>query len=152
MCGADDCPRCHPGCDETFECAVCGTEVYKIHAVPCDICGEYWACEHCKGTYACPMCTQKETCKPDEGVDDKGEWLPGYPDKLRRDPVRIPVYKCHENACEILKDGHTMFFIDIIRELNEGARTRYEYEELCRKVDHGCTDANCYKCDNNFKK
>ena len=52
-CGADDCPKCHPGCNEIVpvDCG-CG-EMVSHNVTSCewcnrDVCGECGICEECR--------------------------------------------------------------------------------------------------------
>lgn len=47
LCGAIDCPRCRPGCDDIEICSCCGVEEYVCYMYECSGCGEVRLCEHC---------------------------------------------------------------------------------------------------------
>ena len=55
MCGADDCERCHPGCNDDIECAVCGNYIARHEAKTCLVCGRD-VCEDCQTNLICAEC------------------------------------------------------------------------------------------------
>lgn len=57
MCGADDCPRCNPGCNDVIECETCGKATLAWVAI-----ANNWVYGTC-GIY-CPDCNDKA------GLDD----------------------------------------------------------------------------------
>lgn len=48
LCGAEDCTRCHPGCD-AVACSGCGDAASSAEE------GGFTACESC-GVWLCPQC------------------------------------------------------------------------------------------------
>ncbi len=48
-CGADDCPRCNPGCDDRVACDRCG-ELFTKWTLTEDAIGR-WMCEDCWDRY-----------------------------------------------------------------------------------------------------
>ncbi len=58
-CGADDCPKCHPGCNDPVAvwCS-CGREIAKASTVrECERCHDFYVCENCG---ICASCEDEE--------------------------------------------------------------------------------------------
>jgi hypothetical protein len=55
MCGAEDCPRCYPGCNEIIKCD-CGHDWVAHDTGTCECCSNATVCGEC---FTCTTCTDK---------------------------------------------------------------------------------------------
>lgn len=61
MCGAEDCPKCYPGCNDPVECSGCG-KVFAAH--------EILECPKCESNFICDYCKCCSDCENNEEEDD----------------------------------------------------------------------------------
>lgn len=59
--------------------------------------------------------------------------------------ITFPKYELKNG--EVLKDGHTMFLEDVVKNLNVGSKMAEAVKALERKIEHGCTNHTCKICD-----
>lgn len=58
ICGATDCPRCFPMCNEPFECPGCGQTVRQDDVLTCQSCGNDY-CADCLTDGVCGECNKE---------------------------------------------------------------------------------------------